>query len=124
MATIKGRVVDYDNDIPLPDVSVSGIAKDGTVFIAAKTNSEGIFDITNTGFDDPFSKIEFDKDGYAKQTMRGASANSVDVPLPKAGTLGVVVVAVKQNKTKALLFVALGAVAVYLLMKYKNSIKW
>jgi hypothetical protein len=124
MATIKGRVVDYDNDIPLPDVDILGLAKDGIVFVTAKTDSEGLYNITDTGFDDPFAKIEFSKEGYAVQTMRPTSANNVDVPLPKAKTLGAVVVAVRNNKTKAFLFAALGALAVWLYIKYgKNLLK-
>lgn len=122
MANIKGRVVDYDTDIPMPDVDVLATDKLGVVIEAAKTNSEGIFDITSQSLDDPAAKITFSKDGYATQTMRAASADEVDVPLPKAGTLGVVVVAVKRNKTKAILFVAIGALAVYLYMKYGKTI--
>jgi hypothetical protein len=118
MANIKGRVVDYDTDIPILGVLVQGVAADGTTFTSTTTDANGGYDINHSGFDDPYAKITFNKEGYAKQTMRPASANDVDVVLPKAGTLSAVTLTLKQNKTKVLLFLAIGVALAFLYLKY------
>jgi hypothetical protein len=122
MALIRGRVIDYDTDAPLSNVLVQGVAKNGTVFASGNTDNNGGFNIDHAGFDDLYAKITFDKDGYASQSMRPASANDTDVVLPKAGTLSAVTLTLKQNKTKVLLWVAVGALLVFLYFKYKNKI--
>lgn len=122
MALIRGRVIDYDTDSPIPNVLVQGVKSDGTVFASGNTDVNGGFSIDNAGFDDLYSKITFDKEGYAKQSMRPASANNADVVLPKAGTLSAVTLTLKQNKTKVILWVAVGALLVFLYFKYKSKI--
>lgn len=122
MANIKGRVVDYDNDSPISGVLVQGVAKDGTAFISGTTDSGGNFNLSNTGFDDLYSRVIFKKDGYQSQLMQPASANGQDVVLMKNGSLAAVTLTVKKNPIKALLFVAIGAAAVYLFIKYRSKI--
>lgn len=124
MSKINGRIVDYDNDSPVSNVLVQGIASSGTVFASTNSDNGGNFTLDNQGFDDPYSKISFVKDGYATQTMRPASANNVDVVLPKAGTLASVTLTLKQNKTKALLFVVIGGILVFLFIKYRSKLKF
>jgi len=122
MSKITGRVIDYDNDSPIQGVLIQGIAKNGTIFNSTNTNAMGQFVFDDPGLDDLYSQVRFSADGYATQTMRPSSANNVDVVLPKAGTLATVTLAVKRNPMKALLFVALGALAVFLYFKYKNKL--
>jgi uncharacterized protein YfaS (alpha-2-macroglobulin family) len=123
MANIKGRVVDYDTDLPVLGVLVQGIAQNGTVFTSGTTDASGNYDLNHSGFDDLYSKIVFKKEGYAEQSMRPSSANNVDVVLPKANTLAAVTLTLKQNPSKAVLFLAIGALAVWLFIKYRSRLK-
>lgn len=123
MATIKGRVVDYDNDNPLAGVTVEGLTKDGEVFYNTTTDQGGRFTASDPGFDNMYSKIRFSKDNYATQTMRPDSANNVDIPLPKAGVLGTVTIIAKQNKSIliAIAIVLLLVIAYYSIFKSKSK---
>lgn len=123
MATIKGRVIDYDTDNSILGVLVEGVAPNGTVFASGTSDGGGSFSVNHTGFDDLYSKIRFSKTGYATQTMRPASAMDTDVVLPKANTLAAVTLTVKQNKTKVVLFLVIGAAIAYLFIKYRSQIK-
>lgn len=123
MAQISGRVVDYSTNAPLPNVMVQGVAQNGTIFTTVFTDSEGKYDTNHTGFDDLYSTITFQKEGYKTQSMRPASANGVDVPLPQNGTLAAVTLTLKQNPAKAFLYVLIGAGLVYLFIKYRKRIK-
>jgi hypothetical protein len=122
MATISGRVVDYDSNSPLQGVLVQGVNPDGTFIGSTNTNADGNFTLTDTALDNPASKITFTADGYATQSMQPASANGVDVVLPKSGTLASFTVTVKRSPMKALFFVGIGALIVYLLIKYKHKL--
>lgn len=123
MSNIKGRVVDYDTDGPVAAVLVSGISGSGTLFAEATTNAEGEYNLNHIGFDDLYSQIRFSKNGYATQTMRPASANNVDVVLPKSNTLAAVTITLKQNKPKIILFLAIGIALTVIYFKYfKNKI--
>lgn len=118
MANIKGRVVDYDTDSPILGVLVQGSLPDGTIFISGTTDVNGNYNLDHAGFDNLASKVTFSKDGYATQSMRSPSANGVDVPLPKAGTLSAVTVTVIQNKKKILLYIAIGIAVAFIYAKY------
>jgi hypothetical protein len=123
MAEIKGRVVDYNTDNPIPNVLVSGVNKDGAVFASGNTDSEGKFDLNHTGFDDLYSTIRFQKDGYGLQQMQPASANNADVVLSPTGTLAAFTLTVKKNPTKVIIAVIITAALVFLYFKYKNKLK-
>lgn len=122
-ASISGRVVDYDSDQPIQGVLVQGMLSDGTFINSTNTDASGMYTLSDPGLADPSAKVSFTADGYATQSMRPASADGVDVVLPKAGTLSSVTVTLKRNPMKAVLFVLIGAAIVYFLIKYKNQIK-
>jgi hypothetical protein len=122
MATISGRVVDYDSNSPLQGVFVQGINPDGTFINSTNTDSGGHFTLSDPALDNPAARIVFQSDGYATQSMGPKSANGVDVVLPKAGTLAAVTITVKRNPMKAVLFILIGAALVYFLIKYKHKL--
>lgn len=124
MSKIAGRVIDYSTDDPVLGVLVQITSQNNVVTASTTTDSAGNWQIDNSSVDDLYSKISFAKDGYATQTMRPTSANDVDVVLPRAGTLASVTLTLKQNPKRALLYALIGAVAVYLVIKYKNQLKF
>jgi hypothetical protein len=122
-ASISGRVVDYDSDQPIQGVLVQGILSNGIFINSTNTDASGNFTLTDQGLADPSAKVTFTADGYATQSMRPASADGVDVVLPKANTLSSVTLTIKRSPVKAIIFVLIGAAVVYFLIKYKNQIK-
>lgn len=124
MANIQGKVVDYDNDSPIAGVLVQGVSKDGTVFASTTSDNNGNFNISNTGFDDLYSRIMFKKDGYQSQLMQPVSANGQDVVLMKSGTLAAVTLTVKRNPAKYAIIAIIAIIATWLFIKYRSKINF
>lgn len=116
MATISGRVIDYDNDNPISGVTVTGVSQNGTAFASTTTSSTGNFSITDQNFDNLYSRVSFTKEGYTEQNMQPSSANGADVVLAKSGMQAFTLV-LKQNKNK--IFIALFVIAlIFIIVKY------
>lgn len=110
MARLQGRVVDYETDAPVKDVTVSLANRSGDIVATAKTNADGAYVIEHVSADDPYFKVKFSGEGYAAESMQPASANNVDVVLRKSNVLSSVTVIVKNYKSYII------AVAVILLL--------
>lgn len=123
MSKITGKVVDYNTDAGILGVLVQGVASDGTIFTSTTTDNSGSYTLDNAGFDSPYAKISFNKEGYAATSMRPQSANNVDVVLAPANTLAAVTLTLKRDPKKALLFALIGAAIVYLAIKYRKQLK-
>lgn len=123
MARIQGRVVDYDTDAPVAGVNVIGFNMDGDQFSQTTTNQSGQFDTEAQGYDSPYSRVRFVKNGYASQEMSVGAANNADVVLPKAGTMPAFALTLQQNKNKIFIIIAIALALFIGYMIYAKKLK-
>jgi len=123
--TVTGTVVDYNTNNAVPGATLIATNQEGTIIGTATTGNDGKFSMDGDGLSDVYAMVQVMADGYQTQTMRVASANGAEIPLPRTGDmLGAVTLTVKKNKTQILIWLAVGVVVAVIYFKFlKGKIK-